>query len=356
MSSYALTLTGREALKAAGQMANEYADGDLFNDFNGRKSDNTLRAYRADLGSFAAFLGEATGGAVGVAAGALQTKPEAWEGVTWGLVAAFQQWLLTHGDSTGTINRKISTVKVYAKLAAEAGILDGVDAAKIGSRVHGYTGKAARNVDSERKAAGLPTRSSTKKAAHVSLSAAQVRALKEQPDTPQGRRDALLMAILLDLGLRVGEVALLTMGAFRTSERSDMVLLRLYRPKVDLWQTHRLTGDVRRAWERYLQHDAPTGADEPLFRQSVKGGVLKVGAAGISERNLSGRVRILGQRIGVKGLSAHDCRHSWTTKAHTAGTPYQTIRVAGGWSKNSRMLDTYIEDATIANEGVKLAE
>ena len=355
MSSYALTLTGREALKAAGQMANEYADGDMFNDFNGRKSVNTLRAYRADLGSFAAFLGEATGGAVTVAPVALQTMPAAWEGVTWGLVAAFQQWLLTHGDSTGTINRRLAAVRVYVKLAAEAGVIDGVDVAKIDIRVKGYTGKAARNVDSERKAAGLPTRSSTKKAAHVSLSAAQVRALKEQPDTPQGRRDGLLMALLLDLGLRVGEAALLTVGAFQSAEDGDMVLLRFYRPKGDLWQTHELIDDAKRAWAAYAGSDAPSGPEELLFKQSVKGGALKVGAAGISERNLSGRVRILGERIGVKGLSAHDCRHSWTTRAHAAGTDPHTIRVAGGWSKNSRMLDTYIENATIANRGVKLA-
>ena len=142
----ALAVTGRNALILAGQMANEYADGDLFNDFNGRKADNTLRAYRGDLGSFAAFLGEATGGAVTVTAEALQTTPAAWEGVTWGLVAGFARWLLAQGVATGTVNRRLAAVKVYAKLAAEAGAIDGVDAAKIGSRVKGYTGKAARKL------------------------------------------------------------------------------------------------------------------------------------------------------------------------------------------------------------------
>ena len=56
MTTTALTLTGRDALILVGKMANDYADGDIFNDFNGRKAENTLRAYRADLGSFAAFL------------------------------------------------------------------------------------------------------------------------------------------------------------------------------------------------------------------------------------------------------------------------------------------------------------
>jgi integrase len=325
----------------------------LFNDFNSRKADNTLKAYRADLASFAAFLGEATGGAVTVTAEALQTAPAAWEGVTWGLVTAFARWLLAQGAATGTVNRRLAAVKVYAKLAAEAGAIDGVDAARIAGRVHAYTGKAGRNVDSERKAAGLPTRKGAKKAAHVSLSAAQVQALKEQPDTPQGRRDALLVALLLDHGLRVGEVALLTVGAFQTAEDGGGLVVRFYRPKVGKVQAHRLTDDARRAWVRYLQHDAPSGADEPLFKQSVKGGALKVGAAGISERNLSGRVRTLGQRIGINGLSAHDCRHSWATRAVAAGTDAFSLRDAGGWASLD-MPSRYVEAATVANERVKL--
>jgi integrase len=289
---------------------------------------------------------------VTVTAEALQTAPAAWEGVTWGLVTAFARWLLAHGDSTGTINRRLAAVKVYVKLAAATGIIDGIDAARI-AKQEGYKGRDAINMDNERKAAGTPTRSGAKKATNVLLTAAQVQALKEQPDTPQGRRDALLMALLLDHGFRVGEVALLTVGAFQTAEDGRGVVVRFYRPKVNKQQTHRLTDDAKRAWVRYLQHDAPSGADEPLFKQSVKGGALKVGAAGISERNLSGRVRTLGQRIGVKGLSAHDCRHSWATRAVAAGTDAFALRDAGGWASLD-MPNRYVEAATVANERVKL--
>jgi integrase len=232
----------------------------------------------------------------------------------------------------------LAAVKVYVKLAAATGIIDGIDAARI-AKQEGYKGRDAINMDNERKAAGTPTRSGAKKATNVLLTAAQVQALKEQPDTPQGRRDALLMALLLDHGFRVGEVALLTVGAFQTAEDGRGVVVRFYRPKVNKQQTH--------------QHDAPSGADEPLFKQSVKGGALKVGAAGISERNLSGRVRTLGQRIGVKGLSAHDCRHSWATRAVAAGTDAFSLRDAGGWASLD-MPSRYVEAATVANERVKL--
>ncbi len=342
-----LTVTGQDALILLGQMANQYADGNLFEDFNGRKADNTLRAYRADLGSFAAFLAETTNGAVQVDAGALQSTPDAWRGVTWGLVAAFQRWLLAQGASVGTINRRLAAVKVYAAMAGEAGAIDGQDAGRIANRLHGYTGKAARNIDRERSAAGVATRKGAKKAQHVSLTIDQVAALKAQPDTPQGRRDALLMCLLLDHGLRVGELAILTVDAFR---QDDAGVFRFYRPKVGKEQAHRLTGDTGRALVAYLEKDAP----EPgslLFRQSTKGG--KLTDAGISERNLSGRVRTLGKRLGIAGLSAHDCRHSWATRAVAGGTDAFALRDAGGWSSLA-MPSRYVESAQIANAGVNL--
>ena len=348
MQTTALATTGQDALIVIGKMANEYADGNVFEDFNGRKADNTLRAYRSDLASFAAFLHDASKGAVTVTGDALQTTPEAWRGVTWGLVTAFVQWLLKAGASVATVNRKLAAVKVYAALAAEAGAIEGQDAARIANRVHGYTGKAARNVDKERTAAGAKTRQSTKKAAHVALTADQVKALKTHPDTPQGRRDALLMALLLDHGLRVGEVAILTVDAFQTDESG---VFDFYRPKVGKQQKHRLSDDTLRALTAYMQHDAPARGSL-LFRQSVKGGQLKTGS-GISERNLSERVRTIGRRLGIDNLSAHDCRHSWATRAVAGKTDAFALRDAGGWASLA-MPSRYVEAAAIANERVTL--
>jgi integrase len=346
MESTALALTGRDALILVGQMANEYANGNVFEDFNARKSPNTLIAYRGDLATFAAYVSEATGGAARLDAGELQSSPDAWVGVSWGLVDGFQRWLLRNGASIGTVNRKLAAVKVYVSLAAEAGALDGQVAARVANRVKGYTGKAARNVDTDRTETGTPTRQGAKKATHVSLTADQVKRLKTQPDTPQGRRDALLMCLLLDHGLRVGEVALLTVDCFNLVEGT----FSFYRPKVDKVQTHRMEPDTRRALAAYLESDASIpGA--LLFRRSRKGG--KLTDAGVTERNLSGRVRTLGQRIGIENLSAHDCRHSWATQAVAGGTDAFALRDAGGWSSLA-MPSRYVEAAKIANEKVTL--
>ena len=156
------------------------------------------------------------------------------------------------------------------------------------------------------------------------------------------------MVLLLDHWLRVGEVALLAVNAFYSDESGTFTF---YRPKVGKAQRHRLSDDALRTLAAYMLHDSPDRSSL-LFRQSTKGGQLKTGA-GISERNLSGRVRTIGQRIGIDNLSVHDYRHSWATRAVTAGTDAFALRHAGGWASRA-MPSRYVEAATVANQRVKL--
>ena len=73
----------------------------------------------------------------------------------------------------------------------------------------------------------------------------------------------------------------------------------------------------------------------------------------MSERAITERVRVLGEAVGVTGLSAHDCRHYWATRAASQGTDPFALRDAGGWSSLA-MPSRYVEAAAIANERVKL--
>jgi len=156
------------------------------------------------------------------------------------------------------------------------------------------------------------------------------------------------MALLLEHGLRVGELALLTVGSFDLSART----FTFYRPKVDRVQTHRLTPDSFAAVRAYIDHgDAPALNDAPILRGSMKGGALM--GAGMSERSITMRVRALGAAVGLVGLSAHDCRHAWATRAAVAGTDGFALRDAGGWSSMA-MPGRYVAAAEIANERVRL--
>ena len=145
--------------------------------------------------------------------------PEAWRGITWGLVEGFRNWMVRQGDAVSSINTRLSEVKTYAKLALKAGALTPEEYAVIRT-VAGYSQKEGKRVDERREV----TRRGYKKAQHVSLDKKQARKLKKQPDTPQGRRDTLLLCLLLEHGLRVGEVARLQVTDFDLKSGRDALL------------------------------------------------------------------------------------------------------------------------------------
>lgn len=341
-----LTLTPNNALALAGQIANREAARGVFSDYQTRKTANTLRRQRADLALCAAFLQ-----AAGLEPGDLFGDPGAWEGVTWGLVEGFARWQLREGYAVNSVNVRLATVKTYARLALKAGALDAAEMAMIAS-VKGYGHKEGRNLDEKRAAADLPTRKGAKKAEPVSLTPEQAARLMVHPDTPQGRRDTLLMCLMLEHGLRVGEVAGLRVGDFDLKGGK----LKFYRVKVDKTQTHKLTPRTLQAAQTYFEHDAP--AMGSLWRKSAEKRAGKVARGtltgqGMTDRALTKRVEALGRGIGVTGLSAHDCRHYWATRAARNGTPIDRLQQAGGWNSPAMPL-RYVEGAKIANEGVRL--
>jgi len=289
-----------QRLTEAGQAANQVAASHVFAEYQMRKAENTTRRQDADLVLFMRYLS-----GVGATPGDLTTLPEAWQGITWGLVKGFVTWQLQAGFAVSSVNVRLSTVKTYAGLAFQSGALTETESMLI-SAVKGYRQQEARNVDADRMSIDLPTRLGHKKSDPVTFDADQAQRLKAQPDTPQGRRDAVIVHLLLDHGLRVSELAELNVGDI------DLVdcELKFYSPKTDKTQNHALTNGTLKALRVYLQNDAlAVGA---LIRTSRKDGRLH--DAGMSTRRISQRVKVLGQRVGIDGLSAHDCRHYAATK------------------------------------------
>lgn len=329
-------------LATVGKAADHHAAGATFADYISRKAKNTVKAQGFDLAVFADYLA-----AVGVRVDAaqLQTTPGAWQGMTWGIVQGFVQWQLQAGHAVASLNRRLSTVKVYAKLAAQAGAISAQDLALI-KTVAGYGQKEAKRINEGREV----TRVGSKKAEHVSITDDQAARLKAQPvDTPQGRRDAVLMCLLLDHGLRAGEVSLLTVANI---DLKKGMIVGFYRPKVDKVQNNKLSADALKALKAYFDNnDAPAlGA---LLRGSRKGG--KLDQAGMSETCITERVRKLGADLGIQGLSAHDCRHYWATywanRIEKLPKGVFTLQEAGGWNSLT-MPRRYVESAAIANEGM----
>lgn len=325
----------------AGQAANKAAARHVFSDANARKAKNTQRRKRADLDLFAAFLQS-----VGIPASGqdLHDNPRAWRGITWGIVKAFTNWQLGQGYAIGSINGRLSTVRTFAALAAQAGAVDPQESILIAS-VKGYASKERAHIDQARKAEGIATRKGAKKAEAVSIPDDIAAQLINQPETQQGKRDRLLMCLLLQHGLRVGEIAILTRAAFDLKAGT----LTFYRPKVNKTQTHALTPEAQKAAREYLKL-AP--AEGIIWRKSCKGtGKLSSQMSETSAtRALTKRVELLGRHAGIMGLSAHDCRHYDATYEARNNTPLNRLIDKFGWNSPAMAL-RYIEAAHIANEG-----
>lgn len=331
------------AALTVGQAANEAAAAFTFGDYRGRKAANTLRTHDAALADFGRFLVDRGAAAVADLDGAaLANQAGAWRGVTWGIVEGWKLDQLNRGYSVATVNNRLSVVRVYAGLASKAGIIP-ADGLTLIKAVAGYGVTEGKRVDERRPR----SRVGAKKAGPVGLTLDQARQLKRAAgDTGQAARDAFMMTLFLDHGLRLSEVAGLTVEALDL----DAGMMTFYRPKVDKVQTHRLTADTLKAARRYLAM-RPAGTGSGLWVASNRRGRLL--ARPMSARAISKRVGVLGLDVGAVGLSPHDCRHYWASTAAKAGTGVFSLRDAGGWSSVA-MPARYVGAAEIANDGVIL--
>ena len=146
------------ALALAGRVANQYAARDLFSDYRSRKAANTRRQQDGGLALFAEFLW-AAGIPHPPTAHELARDPAAWVGVTWGLVSKFRDWLLLRGYAIGSVNLHLTTLRTYAGLTMQAGVIPAGECAAIRA-VRGYGRTEGKHVDSTR----TPARKGAKKA------------------------------------------------------------------------------------------------------------------------------------------------------------------------------------------------
>lgn len=315
-------------LKATGEAANEAYAKHVFDDLD--LADNTLIRYKQALERFSRFLERMTGQPCDL------SEPQAWRDVTHGHLEAYKRWLFGMGYAFSTINGDVAILRKYATLAHTGGYLPLDEMLKI-KAVKGFTRKA--RVDAKRDV----TRRGRKKAETTWMTDLQALKLKEEhPDTPRGWRDRTMMALLLDYGFRASEVAAIEV------ENIDFEkgLLRVYRQKVDKWQTFKLSRATLATIRGFLAVAPHAGR---LLRRTNNKGQLE--DAPMTPVDISIRVKHLGLRVGISNLSAHDCRHFWTWKAIQNGSRQEAVQRAGGWT-TPWMVQHYTKEAEIANDGV----
>lgn len=340
------------ALALAGLQANKYAQSITLQDYQQGKDKDYLKSQSESLKVFIDFLAE-----IGVIAGDLVNDLAAWRGLTHGLVLAFKHWLLQAGYAQGSIRVRLSAVKIYAELAMKAGYIP-PDELTLIKTVHAHRGKEARNIDLERET----TRIGNKHEEAPLLTDEQVRALKDQPKW----RDALLMCLLLDHGLRCGEVAGLTIDGLKVHRQEFMIdgqlveqfsgFLTFYREKVDKTQTHRLSPQTARAAWYYLQ---VFGGKLHVKLFSGRGSAEWIEGTeerGYSKRAIHQRVAALARNVALDlVLSPHDCRHNWATRVARSKPNMRQFQEAGGWNSPAMPM-YYAQAASIANDGIAPVE
>lgn len=330
------------SIAEAGQIADAVSAKTVFERKLSSLSENTRRARRADLDTWAQFLEAAH---VDIDDCDWFSDPNCWAMVTAGLIDGFVQWLLQAGYSINAVNRKLSSVKMFCRLSAKANTLPGDELARIQAIAQFKHGQGVE-IDKQRS----QNRVSGKKANSVELTSSQVRTLKSiEGDTPQAKRDRLLMCLMLDQALRVSEVVLLQIEQFDLCRST----FTFYRPKTKTEETHRLTNATLDALNDYL--DAIGNPSKGvLIRRSRKGGVIL--DAGMSERNVTNRVNVLAKDLlDIDNLSAHDLRHSAATRAARGGTSVSALMGLGGWTSSVTAM-RYVDKQKIANDGVKFEE
>lgn len=324
-----------------GQMANEAARLTAFTSYYERKSANTLKAMRNTLGVLSTYL---AGKGVSVETVALAENPQAWHGMSHGLVEGFQRWCLQESYAVSGINTMLSHIKVYCRLAVKAGALSQDEL----YRIRGVSSIARRevaNIDISRRANDTATRRSAEKEAHTAISTAQAHELKHMhPSSPRGRRNAVLMCLLLDHGLRADEIAKLTVRHVSMTKRE----FEFYRSKSGSTQKVAMSADLATALVAYrLQDSAASG---PLLLSNRKHKPGELNTNGMSRQRIFDEVRSLGEDAGIDGpLSPHDCRVCWAISSYRRHKDLARLQRDGGWN-SPHMPMHYMQEALKAEE------
>src|SRR6266487_1694606 len=218
------------SMAEAARLAREYVRATKLTESQEGLRKETIRRQKTDLTPFATFLES-----IGVTPGDFYNDLDAWAGITPDLIETFVQWQKRQGYAIGSINVRLATVKAYCHLAFSAGKLDTDNHTHI-QGVKGIQRKQARNIDAGRET----KRVGDKKAEPVDIPLELLYRLKHPETGFLAKRDALLMCLLLDHGLRVGEIVILERNQIHLRGR----MLTFYRPKVDEPQTDSLTDDT----------------------------------------------------------------------------------------------------------------
>jgi integrase/recombinase XerD len=130
-----------------------------------------------------------------------------------------------------------------------------------------------------------------------------------------GRRDFAMMTMMVRLGLRAGEVAVLGLGAIDW-RRGEITVVG----KGPRSERLPLPADVGEAVADYLHHARPEGAIDRCVFVRVKAPHRGLSAGGVTQAVIAA-----GARAGLGPITAHRLRHTAATGMLRAGAPLAQV-------------------------------
>ena len=116
-------------------VADKLSSAHAFEEYRLRVSENTRDRQEFDLTAFENYLYSRD---VAVPEGlSLYLDAKAWRGISYGVVDGFVKWMSNEGESIGTMNVRLSTIKTYVGLAEKCGVVSRETLDSIRD-IHGY--------------------------------------------------------------------------------------------------------------------------------------------------------------------------------------------------------------------------
>ncbi|HLZ61260.1 MAG TPA: tyrosine-type recombinase/integrase [Ktedonosporobacter sp.] len=359
-----------DSLQRAGTAADRAFRPHIFADYQIKKSEATRQAQQNDLKLFSHYL----------AACGLQRSPEdlysdpnAWRGMNYALLEGFRAWLYyeqpehkngeQHGFTVRSVKRRMSSVRMYSKLAYKSGVisLEEYDRIKL---VETDSYGDGVNIDKRRQQMHITPYMVERKNAKTVVKRPQATRLKKTT-TPIERsrahdqllveRDELLMCLLIEHGLRVSEIVNLNEESIDLEEGTMLVK----RSKTYSQNTLKLMPGTYVAALHYLPllRDYATHLLHQESEEAERGHPLFYGYEGarITRFGIYDRVRELGNLAGIQQLSPHILRNYWVQDAFRSGNSLDKIQQYGGW-KSAIMPLYYAQQHRPLMEDFKVSE
>jgi integrase/recombinase XerC len=266
---------------------------DLLAAFLAGRKPTTLRAYRKDLGDFAAFLG------VPGAAEAVALLVVGSAGQANALALGYKAHMVDRALAPATVARRLAALRSVVKLARTLGqVTWTIDIPS--PRAEAYRDTRGPGLDGWRR---------------------MLATARERATTPGGKRDLALVLLMHDLGLRRGEVVALDLADVDLGAGTVAIVGKGKSERVP-WTLNRPTAAALADWI-VARGDWPGPLFVRLDRAAGPGRPGRLDAG-----NAARSAHALGRRAGVaRGTHPHGLRHQGITRAlDLAGGDVRKVR------------------------------